>query len=172
LLEEGIDLSIRVGPLADSSLVAHSVGSVRRVTVASPAFLRAHGTPASPGDLAHANCVRMRDQTARAFRFVEHGRTFDVAVTGNLEFNQIKPAILACEAGFGFGSFTSFQIAPALAAGRLRIVLSEFEEAPRPINITYPHARLLPARIRALVDMLRGELKRRLAEGRGARRSD
>jgi DNA-binding transcriptional LysR family regulator len=159
MLEEGIDVSVRVGTLSDSSLIAHPVGAVRRVIVASPAFLRAHGAPRHPRDLVRMNCIRGTGQTARIFRFREKGRTFEVPVTGNLEFNDAASAIAACEAGFGFGSFTSFQVARPVAARLLKIVLPDFEEPPRQVNITYPHARLLPLRIRALAETLRTELK-------------
>jgi DNA-binding transcriptional LysR family regulator len=159
LLGEGFDLSVRIGPLSDSSLIAHSVGTVRRVTVASPEYLSVHGVPRHPRELSRANCVRTYGQTARVFRFREKGRTFEVPVSGSLEFNETAPAIAACEAGFGFGRFVSYQIAQAVAERRLTIVLNKFEEAPKPIHIAYPSARLLPSRTRALVEALRSELK-------------
>jgi DNA-binding transcriptional LysR family regulator len=150
---------VRIGPLHDSSLVAHRVTSIRRVIVASPAYLRAHGVPRHPRDLMRANCIRAYGQTARTFRFLERERAFDVPVSGNLEFNETAPAIAACEAGFGFGSFMSYQVAQAVTAKRLTIVLRKFEEAPKPIHVAYPHARLLPSRIRALIDALRTDLR-------------
>jgi DNA-binding transcriptional LysR family regulator len=158
LLEEGIDIAVRIGPLTDSSLIAHGVGAVRRVIVASPAFLQAHGVPRHPRELVRAPCVRAYGQSGRSFRFVDSGRTFDVSVSGNLEFNANAPAIAACEAGFGFGSFLSYQITQSVATKRLKIVLAKFEEPPRPINVAYPHGRLLPARMRALVQALRADL--------------
>jgi DNA-binding transcriptional LysR family regulator len=159
LIEEDFDVSVRIGHLADSSLVAHPLGTVRRVVVASPAYLRRHGVPSHPRELAQANCIQTSGSSARAYRFVENGHVFEVAVAGNLEFNYGAPAIAACEAGLGFGSFLSYQVAPALAKRRLRIVLSDFEEAPRTVSVTYPHARLLPSRIRCFVDALRDDLR-------------
>jgi DNA-binding transcriptional LysR family regulator len=159
LLEEDFDVSVRIGYLADSSLVAHSLGMVRRVVVASPAYLRKHGVPSHPRDLLDANCIRTTGSSARAYRFVENGHTFDVPASGNLEFDHGGPAIAACEAGGGFGSFLSYQVAPAVAAQRLRIVLAEYEEPPRTVSIAYPHARLLPSRIRTFIDALRDDLR-------------
>jgi len=97
------------------------------------------------------------------WRFVEQGRAFSVASGGRLEFNHIAPAIDACVAGLGLGAFLSYQIAGHLAAGRLRPVLTEFEPAPRPVQLVYPHARLLPARVRVALDWLEARLRQRLA---------
>ncbi|MGE0349493.1 LysR family transcriptional regulator [Hydrogenophaga sp.] len=159
LLEEGIDLGIRIGVLEDSSLVAQRVGEIRRVVVASPAFLREHGQPSHPNDLLKANCVRLMGQSPTWGPFREGGKTFRLAVNGNLEFNHIAPAVQACAAHAGFGQFLSYQVAPLLQAGALQIVLDHFEDAPRPIHVVYPHARLLPARTRAFIDFIRQELK-------------
>ena len=159
LLEEGIDLGIRIGALEDSNLVALRLGEIRRVVVASPAFLRAHGHPKHPNDLLKANCVRVVDHTPGWGLFRDGGKTFKLSVNGNLEFNHIAPAVQACADGAGFGQFFSYQVAPFLQAGRLQTVLAHFEDAPRPIHVVYPHARLLPARTRAFIDFLRQELK-------------
>lgn len=80
-------------------------------------------------------------------------------VTGNLQFNQAMPAIEACAAGLGFGMFMSYQVAPYLAQGKLRVVLAEFETAPRAISVVYPHARLLPARTRVFIEWMKQELR-------------
>jgi DNA-binding transcriptional LysR family regulator len=158
LLEEGIDLGIRIGNLDDSSLVALRLGEIRRVVVASPAFLRAQGQPAHPNDLLKANCVRVVDHTPTWGLFREGGKTFKLTVSGNLEFNHIAPAVQACASGAGFGQFLSYQVVPLLQQGQLQTVLEGFEDAPLPIHAVYPHARLLPARIRAFIDFLRQEL--------------
>ena len=88
----------------------------------------------------------------------QRGRRFRVEVWGRLAFNQVLPAVPACAAGAAFGMFFSYQVAPFVAAGQLKIVLQKYETAPRPISIVYPHARLLPARTRALIDFLRREI--------------
>ena len=160
LLEEGLDLGIRIGRLEDSSLVAVPLGEIRRVVVATPAFLRRHGTPRHPRELQRANCVRVLSARASWGDFQENGRAFQVPVSGNLEFNHVWPAVQACAEGAGFGMFFSYQVEPMLRDQRLRIVLEEFERPARPISIIYPHARLLPTRTRAFIDFARQEITR------------
>lgn len=160
LLEEGLDLGIRIGRLEDSSLVAVPLGEIRRVVVATPAFLRRHGTPRHPRELQRANCVRVLSARANWGDFQENGRTFQVPVSGNLEFNHVWPAVQACAEGAGFGMFFSYQVEPMLRDQRLRVVLEDFERPARPISIVYPHARLLPARTRAFIDFARQEITR------------
>lgn len=158
LLEEGMDLGVRIGRLQDSSLVAQPLGEIRRVVVATPALLRRHGTPRHPRDLLQANCIRMSGGPPTWGDFQEDGKVFRLPVTGNLEFNHVWPAVQACAEGAGFGIFFSYQVAPFLADKRLKIVLERFELPPRPISIVYPHARLLPARTRAFIDFIRAEI--------------
>ncbi len=158
LLEEGIDVGIRIGRLEDSTLVAQPLGAIRRVVVASPAYLRRHGTPRHPRDLLQHNCVKVLGGPADWGGFQENGRALRVAARGNLAFNHVLPAVQACADGMGVGMFFSYQVAPAVAARELRIVLERFEQPPRPIQVVYPHARLLPARTRAFVDWVRQEI--------------
>jgi DNA-binding transcriptional LysR family regulator len=159
LLEEGIDVGIRIGKLEDSSLVAQPVGHIRHLVVASPAFLRRHGVPQHPKDLLKANCVRVTDHAPTWGPFNDQGRQLRLAVSGNLEFNQNAPAIAACAAGVGFGMFLSYQVAPFLQSKQLRIVLADFEPPTRPISVVYPHARLLPKRTRVFIEWIKKELQ-------------
>ena len=159
LLEEGMDLGIRIGALEDSSLVALPLGVTRQVVVAHPQYLRKHGAPKHPRDLQRANCVRVLGGKPGWGDFQENGRAFRLAVSGNLEFNQVLPAVQACAEGAGFGMFFSYQVAPFIASTQLRIVLEKFERPPRPISVVYPHARLLPARTRLFVDWIRDDIK-------------
>lgn len=158
LLEEGVDVGVRIGPLRDSTLIAQPVGRIRRVVVATPAFLRKHGVPRHPEDLAREPCLRFSNGNPHWWTFQDDGRVFQVPVTGNLEFNQTAPAVAACAAGAGFGHFLSYQVAPLVAEKTLRIVLEDFELAPWPLSVIYPHARMLPARTRALIDWLKADL--------------
>ncbi len=158
LLEEGIDLGIRIGALEDSSLVAVPLGVIRRVVVAHPAYLGKHGVPQHPRELQKANCIRMMAGKPSWGDFQEKGRAFRLAVSGNLEFNHVLPAVQACADGAGFGMFFSYQVAPYIASRRLKIVLEKFERPPRPISVVYPHARLLPARTRLFVDWIRQDI--------------
>jgi DNA-binding transcriptional LysR family regulator len=154
LLEEGFDLGVRIGPLESSNLVARPLAMVRRVVVASPAWLRRHGLPRHPRQLRQANCVRVVGGPLSRWTFHEGGRRFGVQVDGNLEFNHIAPAIQACAAGHGVGTFMSYQVAPFVERRELRLLLESFEPPPQPVSLVYPHARLLPARLRLLIDWL------------------
>ncbi|MDN4591450.1 LysR family transcriptional regulator [Xenophilus aerolatus] len=158
LLEEGIDVGIRISPLEDSSLVAQGLGTIRRVVVASPVWLRARGgPPAHPRELAHEAVVHGRVDGPAHWTFHERGRAFNVPVTSRLAFNHLAPAIEACAAGMGPGMFFSYQVQGHVADGRLHTMLEDFEPPPRPVSVIYPHARLLPARTRAFVDWMRRE---------------
>jgi DNA-binding transcriptional LysR family regulator len=158
LNEEGIDVGIRIGELADSTLVAQQIGSIRRVVVASPAYLRKHGAPKHPNDLHQHNCIRFVGTTGAWWRFQENGRELQVATKGNLEVNHAGAAASACVDGLGIGAFISYQVAPHIADKKLKVILEQFETAPRPINIVYPHARLLPARTRVFIDWMKHEI--------------
>jgi DNA-binding transcriptional LysR family regulator len=160
LLEEGLDVGIRIGNLEDSSLVAQPLGQVRRVVVAAPDYLRRHGVPSHPRDLSKADCVRIISRRTTFGDFQEDGKVFQVPVKGKLEFNHVWPTVQACAEGAGFGMFFSYQVEPLVAQKKLRIVLERFERPPRPISIVYPHARLLPARTRAFIDFIRRDVTR------------
>jgi len=159
LLEEGIDAGIRIGKLEDSSLIAQPVSTVRRMVVASPDYLRRAGVPKHPRELLEFNCVRFSGGSGPWWTFHEGKRRFTVAVTGNLEFNHVAPAVAACVEGVGFGTFISYQVAPYLKQKKLRLVLEDFEPPSQPISIVYPHARLLPARTRVFVEWMKRELR-------------
>lgn len=160
LLDEGIDVAVRIGPLHDSSLVAQTVGSLRRSVVASPAYLAAHGEPTHPDELRGANCVQFTSTPGAGWTFHDGARQFQVPVSGNLVFNHATPAADACAAGLGVGMFIEYQVADHLAAGTLRTVLEAYEPPPRPVSIVYPHARGLPARTRVFVAWMKDELSR------------
>lgn len=160
LVEEGLDLGVRIGPLQDSTLVAQAVGSVRRVIVASPALLRRLGTPQHPQELATLPCVHGSGPDGNRWSFREGGagRPFAVPVQGRFECNLVAPLLDACAAGLGFVRCFSYQCAPYIAAKRLKIVLAGHEPEPWPISLTYPSSRLLPARARVFIDWMKQEL--------------
>jgi DNA-binding transcriptional LysR family regulator len=158
LVDEGMDVGIRIGALEDSSLVALRLGEVRHVVVASPPFLRRTGVPRHPSELRTRPCIRLAAPVRPGWAFQEAGRKLLVPVDGPLDFNHAGAALLACEQGAGFGQFFSYQVQEAVQARRLRIVLAPFEPPRQPVNIVYPHARLLPARTRAFIDAAKREL--------------
>lgn len=166
LLEEGMDVAVRIGPLADSSLVAVTLGHTPRVVCASPGYLARHGRPETPADLARHRCVCFTGLSADPdWEFRAEGRTVRVPVAGVLSTNQIDGAIDACRRGLGCGMFLGYQVAEALAAGELVRILTEYETLSRPVSLLYPHARLLSPRIRAFVDCAVPRLKRCLGGG-------
>jgi DNA-binding transcriptional LysR family regulator len=165
LVEEGIDVAVRTGPLADSSMVAVPVGQLRRVMVASPALLQTAGVPEHPRALEALPCVRFTALMPGAtWHFVADGRALAVDVHGQFACNQATACVDACVAGLGFGMFLSYQVRQPLAAQQLTQVLTAFAPPPLPVSLIFPHARLLSARVRAFVDFAAGELRQALAE--------
>jgi DNA-binding transcriptional LysR family regulator len=162
LVEEGIDLAVRIAHLADSSMIAVPVGHVRRVVCASPALLHAEGTPEHPRELAGRPCVRFRGiSPGNSWIFQHAGREFAVKIAGRFTCNQAAAAAEACAEGLGFGLFLSYQIEPLVRAGRLEIVLPGFEPPPIPVSLVYPEARLISTRLRALLDWMKEALGER-----------
>ena len=162
LVEEGLDLAVRIGHLEDSSLVARPVGTVRRLLVASPDYLARHPTPSQPQDLADHACVLFQGMDGSHWNFQDQGRPVRVAVVGRASFNHIQPAVEACASGLGIGRFLSYQVAELLASGRLVTLLDNFIPPPIPVQLVYPHGRRLPARVRSVLDYLQAELRVRL----------
>lgn len=160
LLEEGVDAAVRIANLPDSSLVAIQVGQTRRVVCASPAYLKRAGTPRAPADLGRHRCVNFGGLNPGhdEWRFDKER----IAVKAALASNQIDAALDACLAGIGLGQFLCYQVQALLAAGRLKRVLGEFEPAPLPIHVIYPHARLLSSNVRTFVDWSVMRLRKRM----------
>jgi DNA-binding transcriptional LysR family regulator len=158
LIEEGIDLGVRIGALDDSSLIAQHVGDMPRVTVAAPRYLKAHGTPSQPKDLASHNCLRFSRAGSSNWIFVVGGKRLALPVRGNLSINQSSAAARACLAGLGVGTFFAYQVMPHVKSGELRVVLAEFEVPPVPIHVVYPEAKLVPARTRVFIDFIKRHL--------------
>src|SRR6185369_15907121 len=159
LVEEGLDVGVRIGALQDSTLVARPSGGMRRVVVASPALLERVGTPAHPRELAALPCLRSHGVEGEHWTFREGGRTLRVRVSGALSTNLAAPMLLACEEGLGFARCLAYQATRALQHKRLRVVLEEFEGEPWPVQVTYASARLLPTRTRVFIEFLHERLK-------------
>lgn len=160
LLEEGVDVGIRIGHLDDSNLIAQQVSRVSRVVVASPAYLERRGIPQKLADLAQENCIRFSGSGRTTWLFQERGREQRIAIGGNLECNHGAPAIDACVAGLGVGQFLRYQVASQLAGGQLQEILHAYKVPPLPISVVYPHAGLLPSRISAFVDWIKTEFRK------------
>ncbi len=153
LVEEGLDVAIRVARLGDSSLVSIPVGQARRVICASPQYLRRHGTPRVPKDIRSHRCVRYTGLAPRnEWHFRVGRRNVAIAISSVISCNQIDSALNACTNGLGLGMFLSYQTAPHRKSGELKYVLEEYETEPLPIQVIYPHAKLLSTKVRVFVD--------------------
>lgn len=159
LVDEGVDVAVRVGRLPDSSLVAQQLGTMRYRVVASPAYLRRAGRPQRPEDLAAHDCLRFTGPGAAPWAFRDGQRQFDVATTGRFECNTVPALLDACLDGFGIARVQSYQAADALADGRLEAILDDFELAPHEVSLVYPNAVHASARVRAVVDWLKRDLR-------------
>jgi DNA-binding transcriptional LysR family regulator len=155
LVEEGVDLAVRIGHLPDSSLVARHVGDMRRIMVASPGYLKARGEPRKPEDIAaHDTILFGASSGATEWRFVEGGNEIRLNCTPRLSTNTADVAIQYAEAGGGLTRVLAYQAADAIKRGRLKIVLAKFEIPPLPIHIVYPTSRLLSAKVRTFIDLV------------------
>jgi len=155
LVEDGIDLAVRIGHLADSSLVARQVGEMRRIVVASSGYLKQHGEPNTPEAIASHETIQFGAMTASPdWRFVEHNSEIRVACTPRFTTNSADAAIQYAEQGGGLTRVLAYQAADAIKGGRLRVVLAQFEQPPLPIHIVYPTSRLLSAKVRTFIDLV------------------
>lgn len=154
LIEEGIDVALRIAHLDDSSLVARRFGTVRRVFVGSPGYLARKGTPRRPQDLGGHDIVLFVNQANNAdWRFVDRdGRDLTVRVAARFQINRAEAAIAAARDGHGILSVLSYQVAAELADGSLVRVLRRFERPSIPVQLVMPTARLMPPRVRTFLD--------------------
>jgi DNA-binding transcriptional LysR family regulator len=154
LIEDGIDVAVRIGELVDSTLKARRVGETRRVLVAAPGYLERHGTPSSPADIAAHRCIHFSGFNAsHEWVFQKQGRRLRVGFTPSFVTNGAESAVQHAVAGGGLTLVFAYQAAPALAQGRLRVLLPDYERPPLPIQLVYPTARLLSAKVRTFIDM-------------------
>ena len=151
VVEEGVDVAVRIGPLADSGLSAIRCGTVRRVVCASPDYLARHGTPLAPDDLAHHRIVAVTHLGASEWRF---GRDQKIVVPlrPRLACTINEPAIAAAIEGWGITRVLSYQVAAALKEGRLKAVLEDYEPEPLPIHVVHVEGRGASAKVRSFVD--------------------
>jgi len=155
LVEDGVDLSVRIGELADSSLVARQVGEMRRIVVASPAYLKARGEPKSLAAIASHDTIQFGSAAGVAdWRFVEAGREIRIDCTPRFSTNSSDAALQYAEAGGGLTRLMAYQAAASLKAGKIKIVLQKFELPALPIHVVYPTSRLLSAKVRAFIDLV------------------
>ncbi len=156
LVEEGFDVSIRIGTLTDSSLIARKLGTAHRVLVASPDYLKRHGTPTCPNDLKAHECLKLSIPTSlNKWEFILNDGPSTVEVSGRFEADNAIALHEAALAGLGLFRAATFVVGDDIKAGRLVPVLQKFEISGDPgIFAVWPHNRNLSAKVRAFVDIL------------------
>ncbi len=155
LVDEGIDLAVRIGNLPDSGTIVRRVGQTRRVVVASPDYLARAGRPRRPEDVQRHTTIDFSGLSGAVdWPFAEGGRDIRIPVAPRLSTNSADAAIAHAEKGGGLVSVLSYQAAQAVRAGRLAVVLARYERPVLPIQIVYPAARMLPLKVRAFVEMI------------------
>jgi DNA-binding transcriptional LysR family regulator len=165
LLEDHVDLALRIGSLPDSGLIATQLGTIRRVVCASPAYLSNAGTPATPHDLAAHQSISFEFFTmANTWRFNVEGADTSVPIHPRLIVSTAEAAIDAAIAGVGITCVLSYQIESALRAGTLRLLLESFEPRPLPVSFLYSNQGRLPLKLRALLDFAAPRLRTRLQQ--------
>jgi DNA-binding transcriptional LysR family regulator len=154
LVEDGIDVAVRIGHLADSSLIARRAGATRRVLVASPSYLERRGVPATPLDLARHETIQFSPlATVADWSFRDGDRELRVPLNSHYATNSADVALWHAEHDGGLTLALSYQVVDAVKAGRLRIVLESFEPPSLPIHFVYPSSRLLSAKVRTFVEL-------------------
>jgi DNA-binding transcriptional LysR family regulator len=164
LLDEHVDLAVRIGTLPDSRLTATRLGATRRVVCASPAYFAAHGVPEVPAQLDGHRCISFEAMGgAEAWRFPVHGTEISVPVHSRLVVNTAEAAIDAAIAGAGVTRVLCYQVDLAERGGQLQRVLRDFEPPPLPISLVHAGQRRLPLKLRAFLDFATPRLRERLA---------
>ena len=160
MLDEGLDVAVRIGNLPDSSLIAVPVGQIRRVVVASPGYLQEHGLPSHPRDLPQHRLVATTSLASPGhWSFLENQAPLRVALNPGLLVNTNETAIQAALSGWGMARLLSYQVAQSVARGQLKIVLGPFEPEPWPIYVLHQEGRKVSAKVRAFTDFLTQSLR-------------
>ncbi|MNZ21930.1 HTH-type transcriptional regulator DmlR [compost metagenome] len=160
MVEEGMDVAVRIGPLPDSGLKALRVGRVRRMLCASPEYLARHGVPQHPSDLpAHAVIATTNLSPRAGWRFGVTDEPTLVRIKPRLTVTSNDGAIAAAVGGLGIARLLSYQVVDEIASGQLQVLLADYEEAPWPIHVLHRESKHGSAKVRMFVDMLAHELR-------------
>jgi DNA-binding transcriptional LysR family regulator len=168
LLDEGVDLALRIAHLPDSSLIALRIGSVRQVVCAAPSYLAQHGVPQEPGDLAGHRCIaQIHPLAGELWTFppiAQGSRPRQVRVKPRLMASSVEAAIASAVDGHGLVRALCYQVADEVRSGRLQLVLTDSEPEALPVHLVAPEGRLSVAKVRAFADFALPKLKARFAE--------
>ncbi|WP_395589311.1 LysR family transcriptional regulator [Pseudomonas sp. TR47] len=160
MVEEGMDVAVRIGPLPDSGLKALRVGRVRRMLCASPEYLARHGVPQHPSDLpAHAVIATTNLSPRVGWRFGVTDEPTLVRIKPRLTVTSNDGAIAAAVGGLGIARLLSYQVVDEIASGQLQVLLADYEEAPWPIHVLHRESKHGSAKVRMFVDLLAHELR-------------
>lgn len=169
LMDEQIDIAVRIGELPDSTMMATRVGMVRRVVCGSPAYLAKHGAPARPQDLVAHNCISFEVlESKRAWVFGTGKSELSVPVVSRLAVNTAEAAIAAAMLGVGLVRVLSYQVADAIRDQALSVVLPSYELAPFPVSLVHKGQVPLPLKLRAFLDFVAPRLRVRTAHALSA----
>jgi DNA-binding transcriptional LysR family regulator len=164
LVDNQVDVAIRIGRLPDSALIALRVGQIHWITCASPVYLARRGKPATPLDLASHDCLAFEGlQASRTWTFGSGANSGPVMIHPRLAVNTADGLIEAAVAGFGVARMTSYQAAAALRDGRLETILDAYVPEPIPVHLVHAGPPLLPLKLRAFLDFAAPRLKASLA---------
>jgi DNA-binding transcriptional LysR family regulator len=164
LLDDNIDLAVRIGRLHDSAMIATQVGVVRQVVCASPGYFAANGIPKSPRELEGFSVITFETLNSGILWSFGGKKGEMVPVRSRLSVNTAEAAVDAAIAGVGVTRVLSYQAAQAIADGRLQVVLSSFEPAPVPVSIIYANQDMLPLKTRSFIDFAAPRLRSRLSK--------
>ena len=165
LLEEHVDVALRIGALADSSLIAVRVGEICRMVCASPGYLKSRGTPRSPDDLARHDCITYPPlQSPSTWTFERDKTEYAVPVRSRLIVSNLETACDAACAGIGITTAFSYQVGELIKSGELTPLLQDFMPPPRPVSFVYSPNRFMPVKLRAFLDFALPRLKARLGD--------
>lgn len=160
LVEEGMDVAVRIGELPDSGLKALRVGRMRRLLCAAPEYLERYGTPRHPGELQRHQVIATGTLSPRTdWRFGAIDAPTQVRMKPRLTVTGNDAAIAAACAGLGIARLLSYQVADELASGQLQVILAEYEEAPWPIHILHRESKYGSTKVRTFIDMLAEHLR-------------
>lgn len=154
LIEEDLDVAIRIGPLKDSGLYATTVGSIRRIVCGSPKYFKRYGKPQTPTELSEHRIIHANTYDATTnWHFQRNGKNESIKMVPRLRCNQNGAAIKAAVEGFGITQLLSYQIGEELEKGNLQCILTEYEEPAFPVNVIHLEGRRTSAKNRAFIDL-------------------
>ncbi|QOT79368.1 LysR family transcriptional regulator [Cupriavidus basilensis] len=169
LLDERVDLVLRIGEQPSSSLIGTRIGLLREVVCASPAYLKQRGAPEKPEDLLSHDCVTYEGYAVGSnWEFLSKGRPLKIEVPSRLVVNSVEAAVVAAAQAAGIARVASYQIEELVKSGSLKMLLEAFEPLPAPVNLIYAGQGQIPLKLRAFIDFAVPRLRERLGLARAA----